>query len=103
MSSSYHYVELGGGVIRGRKLLTRGVVERPVDEIVRVTPLHSKGMGPLQNAVMDALLKTPNRGYELRFQDGLRMGLVRGDMAGLDAFMEALRDQLGERWEQVAA
>jgi hypothetical protein len=48
-------------------------------------------------------MKTSNRGYELRFQDGLKLGLVRGDMAGLDAFMEALRGQLGERWELVAA
>ncbi len=103
MSSSYHWIETGGGVIRGKKLLTRRVIERPVGEIVRVVPLHSKLMGPLENAVLDAAMGTSNRGYELRFQDGLKMGLVRGDMAGLDEFMAALRDELGERWAQVAA
>jgi hypothetical protein len=103
MSSSYQWVEIRRGVIRGKKLLTRAVVERPVGEIVRVTPLHSQLMGPLANAVMDAALRTSNRGYELRFRDGLRLGLVRGDMAGLDDFMEALRQQLGDRWDLVAA
>jgi hypothetical protein len=73
------------------------VIERPVVEIVRIVPLHSKLMGPLEEVVMGAAMKTSNRGYELCFQDGMKMGLVRGDMAGLDAFMEAPRDQLGKR------
>jgi hypothetical protein len=60
-------------------------------------------MGPLENAVTDSLMKTSNRGDELRFQDGLKMGLVRGDMAGLDEFMDALSDQLGKRCGQVVA
>jgi hypothetical protein len=101
MSSSYQWVEISAGVIRGKRLLTRGIVERPVGEIVRITPLHSQLMDPLANAVLDAAMKTSNRGYELRFQDGSKMGLVRGDMAGLDEFMKALREQLGERWETV--
>ncbi|HEX5269140.1 MAG TPA: hypothetical protein VFW33_01570, partial [Gemmataceae bacterium] len=81
MSSGYQWVEVRRGVIRGKKLLTRAVVERPVGEIVRIMPLHSPLMHPLANAVMDAAMKTSNRGYELRFRDGLRLGLVRGDMA----------------------
>jgi hypothetical protein len=101
MSSSYQWVEIAGGVIRGKKLLTRSVVERPLREIVRISPLNSRAMGPLENAIMDAAMKTSNRGYELRFQDGLKMGLVRGDVAGLDAFMRTLREQLGEQWELV--
>jgi hypothetical protein len=44
--------------------------------------------------VLDALMRTSNRGYELRFRDGTRIGLVRGDMAGLDEFLVALADQL---------
>jgi hypothetical protein len=103
MSSSYQWVEVGGGVIRGKRLLTRSVVERPVREIIRILPLHSQAMSPLENTVMDSVMNTSNRGYELRFQDGLKMGLVRGDMAGLDAFMATLRDQLGERWKLVVA
>ncbi len=101
MSSSFQWVELRDGIIRGKKLLTRAVVERPVEEIVRILPLHSAAMGPLTNAVMDAAMGTSNRGYELRFRDGLKLGLVRGDMAGLDAFMDSLRDELGRRWEKV--
>jgi hypothetical protein len=101
-SSSYQWVEVGGGVIRGKKLLTRRLVERPVDEVVHIKPLHSKGMGPVENAVMDAAMGTSNRGYELLFQDGLKLGLVRGDMAGLDDFMAALRRELGQRWKDVA-
>jgi hypothetical protein len=103
MSSSYQWVEVSRGVIRGQRLLTRAVVERPVGEVVPITPLHSQGMSPLANAVMDAGMRTSNRGYELRFRDGLRLGLVRGDMAGLDDFLTALRDELGDRWESVAA
>jgi hypothetical protein len=79
MSSSYQWIETGSGAIRGKKLLTRRVIERPVAEIVRILPLHSKVMGPLENAALDALMQTANRGYELRFQDGLRMGLVRDE------------------------
>jgi len=90
MSSSVQWVELDGGVLRWRGLLTRRVREKPVGELVDARPLHSKLMGPLENAVLDALLKTSNRGYELRFRDGTKVGLVRGDMAGLDEFLGAL-------------
>ncbi len=103
MSSSYHWIEIQDDVIRGRKLLTRRLVERPIAEVVRVIPLNSAALRPIANAVMNAARKTSNRGYELRFRDGLKMGLVRGDMAGLDAFMEVLQERLGERWAEVAA
>jgi hypothetical protein len=103
MSSSYQWIELQGDVIRGRKLLTRRVVERPVAGIVRVTPLHSAATGPIENAVMDTVLQTSNRGYELRLHDGVKMGLVRGDMDRLDEFMAALRELLGKRWVELTA
>jgi hypothetical protein len=101
MSSSYQWIELQGDILRGRKLLTRRLVERRVDDIVRIQPLHSKGMGELENLVMDRLMKTSNRGYLLRFRDGSKMGLVRGDLAGLDEFMVALAGLLGERWKAL--
>ncbi|WP_020471583.1 hypothetical protein [Zavarzinella formosa] len=94
MSSSYQWVELDDGVIRGRKLLTRKIVEKPVAEIIGVASLNSKGMGPLENLVLDAFMKTSNRGYQLRFRDGTKLALVRGDMAGLDEFLIALADQM---------
>jgi hypothetical protein len=101
MSSSYHWIELRGDVIRGRKLLTRRIVERRADDVVRILPLHSKLMGDIENLVLDMILKTSNRGYELRFRGGSKIGLVRGDMAGLDEFMVALADVLGHRWKAI--
>jgi hypothetical protein len=101
MSSSMQWVELQGGMIRARSLLTRKVVERRVADTVMVTPLNSAAMGAASNAVLTAAMGTANRGYELRFGDGRKVGLVRGDMAGLDEFMEALRAELGDRWAEV--
>jgi hypothetical protein len=87
-------VELDDGVIRGKKLLTRTVVERPLSDLVDAAALNSKAMGPLENALMDAVLKTSNRGYELRFRDGTKIGLVRGDMAGFEEFLGALAEEI---------
>jgi hypothetical protein len=99
MSSSLQWVELDGGMIRARRPLTWKLVEQRVADIVDAKPLHSQAMGPLENAAMDALLKTTNRGYEIRFKDGTRLGLVRGEMAGLDAFLGALAAELVRRRE----
>jgi hypothetical protein len=103
MSSSYHWIELHDDVIRGRKLLTRSMVEHRIDDLVRILPLHSQLMGDLENAVLDALMKTSNRGYALQFRDGTKIALVRGDMVGLNDFLLALHDRLGERWEEITA
>jgi hypothetical protein len=94
MSSSVQWVELDGDIIRWRNLLTRKVHEKSVGDLVDALPLHSGLAGPLENAIMDALLKTANRGFELRFRDGTRLGLVRGDMAGVDEFLGALAREL---------
>jgi lipopolysaccharide export LptBFGC system permease protein LptF len=94
MSSSNQWVELNDGVIRAKRLVTRQVVTRHIRDIVAIKDLNSALMGPLENLVLDALMKTSNRGYELRFRDGTKIGLVRGDMAGLDEFLVALADQL---------
>src|SRR2546423_6529356 len=37
MSSSYQWIELDNGVIRGRRLLTRRIFEKQVGDIVRVS------------------------------------------------------------------
>lgn len=94
MSSSLQWVELDGGVIRGRRLLTRKIVEQRVGDIVDAKPLHSKALGPVENAVLDALLQTSNRGYQLYFRDGSRIALIRADMTGLDPFLGALAERL---------
>ena len=94
VSSSVEWVELDGGMIRWRSLLTRRIKEKPVSELVDALPLNSKAMGPLENAILDAMMKTSNRGYELRFRDGTKLGLVRGDMAGLDEFLGALAGEM---------
>jgi hypothetical protein len=94
MSSSFQWVELHDGIIRGKKLLTRTVVERPVSELVDAAALNSQMIGHLENALMDAVLKTKNRGYELRFRDGTKIALVRGDMAGFEEFLTALAETI---------
>jgi len=53
-------------------------------------------MGPLENALMDALLKTANRGYEIRFRDGTRLGWSVERMAGLDTFLGVLAAELAK-------
>ena len=94
MSSSYQWVELDGSIIRAKRLLTRTVVDRPISELVDAAALNSKAMGHLENALMDAVLKTSNRGYELRFRDGTKIGLVRGEMAGFEEFLGALAEAI---------
>lgn len=94
MSSSVQWVELRDGMIRWQGLLTRRVREKPIGDLVDAVPLHSNLMSPLENAVADFLMKTSNRGFELRFRDGTKLGLVRGDMAGLDDFLRALTNEL---------
>ena len=97
MSSSFQWVELDNGVLRGRRLLTRRMFEKPVADIVRVSPLNSNLMGPLENALADMLMGTSNRGYLLRFRDGSKLALVRGDMAGLDEFLKVLAAEIAAR------
>jgi hypothetical protein len=94
MSSSVQWVELDGGVFQWKTLLTRRVRQNQLCDLVDALPLHSNMMGPLENAVMDFLRTTSNRGFELRFRDGTRLGLVRGDMTGLDEFLGALAEEL---------
>lgn len=94
MSSSFQWVELGDGVIRGRRLLTRRVVEYRVADLVDAKPINTDTLGPMQNAILDALLDTRNRGYQLVFRDGRRLPLIRADMSGIDPFLGALAEQL---------
>ena len=54
-------------------------------------------MGYAEGAVLDAMMGTSNRGYELRFRDGSKLGLVRGDMAGLDEFLKVLAAEIAAR------
>ena len=56
MSSSVQWIELDSGVIRARKLLTRRIVVHRVSDIVAVKPLNSNAMGPLENALADAMM-----------------------------------------------
>ena len=102
MSSSVQWVELDGGVIRARKLLTRKIVTQKVSDIVGIKPLNSNLMGPLENALADMMMGTSNRGYELRFRDGSKLGLVRGDMKGLDDFLFVLAAEMTARCDPFA-
>src|SRR5207244_11777203 len=94
MARSVHWVELDGDVIRERRLLTRRVVEHRVEEVVDARPIHTDFLGKTQNAVLDFLLDTSNRGYQLFFRDGSRLALIRVDMSGIDPFLGALAARL---------
>jgi hypothetical protein len=101
MSSSLLWVELDGGIIRGRRLLTRKIVEHRVSDLVDARPIHTDYLSTTQNAVLDFLLDTSNRGYQLFFRDGSRIPLIRADMSGLDPFLRALAEQLRAGREQA--
>jgi hypothetical protein len=97
MSRTNLWVESDGETIRERRLFTGSVVERRLAEVTEIVPLVS-GVGGITGAAMDAILRTPNRGFLIRFQEGRRISLIRGDVKGLDEFMTALRDRLGPSW-----
>jgi hypothetical protein len=97
LSRTNLWVESEGETIRERRLLTGSVVERTLAELTEIVPLVS-GVGGITGAAMDAILRTPNRGFLIRFQEGRRISLIRGDVKGLDEFMTALRDRLGPSW-----
>jgi hypothetical protein len=100
MSRTNLWVEIEGRTIRERRLFTGWTVERPMSEVTQIVPLVS-GLGGITGAVMDAILKTPNRGFLIRFEEGRRIVLIRGDVRGLDEFMAVLREGLGTRWSKV--
>lgn len=94
MSSSYHWVELGGDTIRGCRLLTRKIVELKVGDIVDAHRINTQYLGDAQNALLDFLLKTSDRGLQLMFRDGTRLALIRADMSGIDEFLHALTERM---------
>jgi hypothetical protein len=94
LARGVHWVELDGGVIREKRLLTRRIVERRVEDVVDARPVHTDFLGTTPNAVLDFLLDTSNRGYMLIFRDGTWLSLIRADMSGLDPFLGALAEQL---------
>jgi hypothetical protein len=94
MSSSLQWVELDGDVIRCRRLLSRKIVEHRVSDSVDGRPIHTDYPGPTQNAILDFLLDTSDRGHQLVFKDGSRVALIRADTYGVDGFLGALAEQL---------
>ncbi|MCX7666178.1 MAG: hypothetical protein N2112_11595 [Gemmataceae bacterium] len=90
LSHTYDWVEIEGDMIRGRKFWSRRLIERPLNQIIQVIPLKAIDSDSLENQVIDRLYKTTNRGYEIRFADGTKFFLIRGDMWGIDEFMNEL-------------
>jgi hypothetical protein len=97
MLQNYHWVELDGNVVRGRKFWTRRLVEQRVEDITRVLPLQAVAGHELVNVLIDGISGAPNRGYEIRFREGPRIALVRWDMTDVDGFIRALR----ARWREA--
>lgn len=90
LSHTYDWVEIEGELIRGRKFWSRRLIERPLNQIIQVVPMRAIFSDALENQVIDRLYKTSNRGYEIRCADGTKFVLIRGDMWGIDEFMNEL-------------
>jgi hypothetical protein len=99
MLQNYHWVELDGHVVRGRKFWTRRLVEQRVESITEVLPLQAAAKHELVNVLVDGICGAANRGYEIRFREGPRIALVRWDMTDVDGFLLALRD----RWHEATS
>ena len=98
MSSSVHWVELDGGIIRGRRLFTRRPIELRVCDIVEAHGSRTIPMDPLENAVLDFMLQSRDPGFVLIFRDGTKIPLVKADMTGLAAFFGQLAAQIKCEW-----
>jgi len=101
MSSSIHWVELDGSIIRGRRLFTRKLIELRVYDIVEAHGSRTLPMGPLEDATLDFMLQTRDPGFVLIFRDGRKIPLVKADMTGLAAFFGQLAAQM--KCERTAA
>ena len=89
MTQNYHWVELDGGVVRGRKFWTRRLVAQPVSELEAIIPLGAV-VRSVETVITDKLLGQV-RGYELRFKRGPKIFLVRHDMKCADEFVTVLQ------------
>lgn len=78
MAENYQWVEFDGRQIRGRKLWSRRLVERSVTDVRDVRVLKGVVNDPTTLAV-DAILGQA-RGWEIRFDRGPSVFLVRYDM-----------------------
>jgi hypothetical protein len=96
MLQNFHWVELDGNIVRGRKFWTRRLVEQRVEDITGILPLQALAKHEI-NVLIDGISGAANRGYEIRFRGGPRIALVRWDMADVDGFMLVLR----VRWREA--
>jgi hypothetical protein len=87
--------------IRECRLLTHKIIEHRVGEIEDAKAIHTNFLSTTQNAVLDFLLDTQNRGYQIVFRDGSRIALIRADMTGIDPFLGALAEHLRAIRESV--
>lgn len=102
MLQNYHWVELDGNILRGRRFWTRQIVERSVDEIAGIVPLRAMA-NTAGTAVADHILG-PNRGYEFRFKNvRSTIGLVRGDMSNIDELTAAVLEKMRQLAESNEA
>jgi hypothetical protein len=83
MLRSYHWVELDAGVIRGVKFWTRKYIERKIEDVSQIVPLHPIDRSPVSSIINKLLGRV--RGYEVHFTNGAtRITLVRHDMTNVD-------------------
>lgn len=105
MVENFSWVELEDSTLRAQRFWTRAIYEQDVSQITSIVPLKSVAVGVegmVQEAVMNRLMGTSNRGFFINFESGPRFALIRGDMRDIDELMVALKERLGEeRWKAL--
>ena len=94
MFENFHWVELDGNTLRGRKFWTRKLVEEKLSDLTEIVPLQAVLSHAKENLLIDWVTGTSNRGYLMRFSDGDVLAIIRFDMTGVDGIIAVVR----QRW-----
>ena len=92
MLQNYQWVEFDGRVIRGKRFWTRKLVEQEFDSLRAIRPLQSV----VQNGttLMSDKILGDNRGWELKFNRGPSIVVIRHDMKDVDPMMRIVTEKL---------
>jgi hypothetical protein len=88
LHNNFQWVELDGETIRGRRFVTRILVEQNVNDLTQITTFYS--IKSPYNALADALYGDV-RGYALEFRSGPGLYLGKLEMRGAEELIAAVR------------
>lgn len=98
MTQNFQWVEFDGTNIRGRRFWTRRLVENSLENIRDIRVLGAVVKNTVTRGT-DAILGEV-RGWEIRFQNGPSIALVKYDMKNAEQLVEAVENALGQRGEE---